>query len=92
MWRVERVSSVMSLNVLVVAQKKAADSTYSMGIDKWNPTSCSSLCVDFGTRNATAGISSRRTWMRMYASAIFNLLMKAGPRLGGAARMQSITL
>ena len=33
-WRIERVSSVRSLTVLVVAQKKAADSTYPMGIER----------------------------------------------------------
>ena len=40
-WRVVKVSSVLSLTVLVVAQKKAADSTYPMGMYRWNPTSCS---------------------------------------------------
>ena len=43
--RVERVSSVMSLNVTVVAHNKAADSTYPTVIDRWNPNSCSSLGV-----------------------------------------------
>ena len=33
-WCVERVSSVRYLTVLVVAQKKAAGSTYPMGIEK----------------------------------------------------------
>ena len=37
MWLVARVSSVLSLTVLVVAQKKAADSTHPMGIARWNP-------------------------------------------------------
>ena len=60
-WRMERVSSVLSLTVLVVAQKKTEDSKYPMGIDRWNPTICSSSGVAFGTRNATDGISSRRT-------------------------------
>ena len=92
MWLVARVSSVLSLTVLVVAQKKAADSTHPMGIARWNPTSCFSSGVDFGTRNATAGISSRRTHMRMYASARSTMLRKAGPSLGGAARMKYITL
>ena len=41
-WRMERVSSVLYLTVLVVAQKKAVDSTCSMGIYRWNPTSWSS--------------------------------------------------
>ena len=79
-WRLARVSSVLSLTVLVVAQKKAADYTYSMGIHRWNPNSCSSSGVAFGTRNATDGISSRRTHMRIYASARSNLLRKTGPR------------
>ena len=60
-WRMERVSSVLSLTVSVVAQKKAADSMYPMGIDRWNPNICSSSGVAFGTRNATDGISSRWT-------------------------------
>ena len=91
-WRVERVSIVLSLAVSVVAQKKAADSTYLIGIDRWNPTSWSSSGVAFGTRNATDGMSSRRTQMRMYASARSTLLRKVGASLGGAARMQSIIL
>ena len=91
-WRVERVSSVQSLTVLVVAQKKAADYTYLMGIERWNPTIWSSSDVDFGTRNATNGISSRQTQMRMYASARSTLLRMVGPSLGGATRMQSIIL
>ena len=33
-WRMERVSIVWSLTVLVVAQKKVADSTYPMGIER----------------------------------------------------------
>ena len=33
-WRMERVSSDRSLTVSVVAQKKAADYTYPMGIEK----------------------------------------------------------
>ena len=60
-WCMERVSSLRSLTVSVVAQKKAADSTYPMGIDRWDPTSCSSSGVAFGTRNATDGMSSSRT-------------------------------
>ena len=32
-WHVERVSSVRSLTVLVVAQKKAANYTYPMGME-----------------------------------------------------------
>ena len=91
-WRVEMVSSVLSLTVSVVAQKKAADSTYSMDIDRWNHTSWSSLGVTFGTRNSTDGMSSRRTHMRMYASTRSTLLSKVGTSLGGAARMQSIIL
>ena len=91
-WRVERVSSVFSLTVLVVAQKKAAYSTYPMGIDMWNPTSWSSSGVAFNTRNATDGMSSKQTHMRMYASARSTLLRKVGPSLGVAARMQSIIL
>ena len=91
-WCMARVSSVLSLTVSVVAQKNAADSTHPMGIDRWNPTSCSSSGVAFGTRNATNGISPRRTQMRMYASARSTLSRKAGANLGGAARMQSITL
>ena len=91
-WRVARVSTVLFLTVLVIAQKKAADSTYPMGIDMWNPTSCSSSGVAFGTRNATDGIFFRQTQMRMYASASSTLLRKAGPSLGAAARMQYITL
>ena len=91
-WRVERVSSVLSLTVLVVAQKKAADSTYPMGIDRWNPTSWYSSGVAFGKRNATYGISLRRTHMCMYAYARYTLLSKVRPRLGGAARMQPIIL
>ena len=88
----ERVSSVLSLTASVVAQKKAADSTYPTGIDRWNPNSRSSSGVAFGTRNATDGISSKRTHMRMYASARSTLLRKVGPSLGGAASMQSIIL
>ena len=38
-WRVYRESSMRSLTFSVVAQKKAADYTYSMGIDRWKPTS-----------------------------------------------------
>ena len=91
-WRVDRVSSARSLTVSAVAQKKAADSTYPMGIKRWNPISWSSSGVDFGTINATDGISSRRTQMRMYSSARYTLLRKVGPSLGGAARMQYITL
>ena len=67
--RVERVSIGLSLTVLVVAQKKAADSTYPMGIDRWKPTSWSLSGVAFGTSNATDGISLRRTHTRIYASA-----------------------
>ena len=33
-WRVERVSSVRSLIFSVVAQKKAVDSTYPIGIER----------------------------------------------------------
>ena len=91
-WRMERVLSVRSLTVLVVAQKKAADSTYPMGIERWNPRSFSSSGVAFGTRNYTDGMSSRRIQICMYASARSTLLMKMGPSLGGAARMQLITL
>ena len=91
-WGMERVSSVLSFTISVVAQKKAADSTYTMGIDRWNPASCYSLCVAFGTTHATNGISSRRNQMRMYASARSTLLRKAGPSLGGVARMQLVTL
>ena len=75
------------MTVSLVAQKKVADSTYPMGIERWNPTSWSSSGVAFGTRNATAGISSRRTQMRMYASDSYTLLRKVGPSLGGATRM-----
>ena len=92
LWRMERVSSVRSLTVSVVAQKKAADYIYPMGVERWNPTSSSSSGVAFGTRNATDGMSSRQTQMRMYASDRSILLRKVGPRLRGAARMQSITL
>ena len=92
MWRMERVSSARSLTVLVVAQKKAADSTYPMGIERWNPTSCSSSGVDFGTRNATDGMSSSRTQMRIYASARSIFLKNVGTCLGGAVMIQSITL
>ena len=91
-WHVDRVSSARSLTVSEVSQKKAADSTYPMGIEKWNPISWSSSGVAFGTINATDGISSRRTQMRMYSSARSTLLRKVGPSLGGAARMQYITL
>ena len=91
-WRVARVSSVLYLTFLVVAHKKAADSTYLMGIDMCNPASCSSSVVAFGTRNSTDGMSSRRTQIRMYASLRSTLLSKAGPSLGGAARMHSIIL
>ena len=90
-WRMVRVSSVLSLTVSVVVQKKAAGSTYPMVIDRWNPTSCSSSGVAFGTRNAANGISLRHTQMRIYASAMSTLLRKAGLSLGGVARMQSIT-
>ena len=38
-WRIVRVSSARSFTVLVVAQKKAADSTYPMVIERWNLTS-----------------------------------------------------
>ena len=81
-----------SLTVSVVAQKKAADSTYPMGIDRWNATSWYSSGVAFGTRNATDGMSSRQTHMRMYASARSTLLRKVGPSLGGAASIHSIIL
>ena len=91
-WHMERVSSVLSLTVSVVAQKKAADYTYPIGIDRWNPTIWSSSGVAFGTRNATNGMSSRRTHMRMYASDRSPLLRKVGPSLGGADRMQYIIL
>ena len=64
-WRVERVSRARSLTVLVVAQKKAADYTYPMGIERWYPTSWSSSGVALGTRNATDGMSSSRTQMRI---------------------------
>ena len=60
-----RVSSVRSLTVSVVAQKKAADSTYPMGIERWNTTSSYYSGVAFGTKNATEGISSRWTQMRI---------------------------
>ena len=91
-WRVERASIVLYLIVSVVAQNNAADSTYPMGIYRWNPTSCSSSGVAFGTRNDTDGISSRWTQMRMYSSSRSTLLRKAEPSLGGAARMQYIIL
>ena len=58
-----------------------------MGIERWNPTNWSSSGVAFGTRNATDGMSLRRTQMRMYVSAISNLLRKVGTSFGGAARM-----
>ena len=61
LWRMERVSSVRYLTVSVVAQNKAADSTYLMVIERWNPTSWSYSGVAFGTRNDTDGMSSRRT-------------------------------
>ena len=48
--------------------------------------------MDFGTSNATDGMSSRQTQMRMHASARSNLLGKVGPSLGGVSRIQSITL
>ena len=91
-WCVERVSCVLYLNISVVAQKKAADSTYPMGIYRWNPTSWSSSGVAFGTRNDTDGMSSMQTHMCMYAYNRSTLLSKVGPSLGGAARMQSIIL
>ena len=92
MWRVERVSSVLSLTISVVVQKKAADSMYPKGIDRWNPTSWSLSGVAYGARNATDGMSLRRTHMRIYASDRSNLLSKVGPSLGGASRMQYIIL
>ena len=64
-WRVESVSRAQSLTVSVAAQKKAADSTYPMGMERWNPTSWSSSGVAFGTRNATDGIYSSCTQMRI---------------------------
>ena len=87
-WRMDWVSSDQCLTVLVVEQKKAEYSTYSMGIERRNPTSCSSLGVAFGTRNATDGMSSRRTQMRMYALARKTLLREVGPILGVAVRMR----
>ena len=92
MWRVERVLSVWSLTVSVVAQKKVADSTYPMGIERWNPTSWSSSGVALGTRNATEWISSSRTQMRISAFARSTLFRNVGPSFGGAFRMQSMTL
>ena len=91
-WRVERVSSVYSLTILVVVQKKVADYTYRMGIERRNLTSWSSSGVYFGTRNATDGISSRRTQMRMYVYTRSTFLSKVGPSFGGAARTQTIIL
>ena len=38
-WRVESVSRARSLMVSVVAQKKAADYTYPMVMERWNPLS-----------------------------------------------------
>ena len=64
-WRVERVSRARYLTVSVVAQKKAADSTYPMGIERWNPTIWSSSGVALGTRNATEGMSFSLTQMRI---------------------------
>ena len=64
-WRVDRVSSAQSLTVSVVAQKKAADSTYPLGIDRLNPTIYSSSGVALGTRNDTEGMSSSLTQMRI---------------------------
>ena len=63
--RVERVSSAQYLKLLVVAQKKATDSTYSMGIEIWDLRSWSSSGLAFGAKNATEGVSSRRTQMHM---------------------------
>ena len=45
-------SRAQYLTVSMMDQKKATDSKYSMGIDKWNPTSCYSSSVALGTRNA----------------------------------------
>ena len=59
------VSSAQSLTVLVVAQKNKDDSTYPMGIEKWNQTSFPSSGVAYGTKKATEGVSSRRTHMCM---------------------------
>ena len=61
----ERDSSMRSLTVSVVVQKKAADSTYPIGIDRWKPISWSSSYVAFGTSKATDGMSYRQTQMRM---------------------------
>ena len=46
--------------------------------------------MDFVTRNAIDGISSRRTQLLMYTSARSTLLSKVGPISGGTARIQSI--
>ena len=60
-----RVSNARYLTISLVEQKKAADSTHPMGIDKKNPTSCSYSGVAFGTINTPEGILSRRTQMLM---------------------------
>ena len=53
------------LTVSVVVQNKEENYTYPMGIDRWNNTSCSPSGVALFTRNATDGMYSRRTQLRM---------------------------
>ena len=83
---------MQSMTDLVVAQKKVADSTYPLDIERWDLTSWSSSGVAFGTRNTIDGMALRRTQMRMYASERSTLLRKVGPISGGATKMHPITM
>ena len=85
-----RVSGARYLTVSMVDQNKKADSTYPMGIDNYNLTSSSSSGIALGTRNATEGMSYRRTHMCMQALDRSTMLRKLGPSFRGAARIKSM--
>ena len=55
-------------------QNKSADSTYPMGMERWNPNICGSSYIPLGNRKATDGVYVRRNQTRMYASNISALI------------------
>ena len=77
----------LSLILLVATQNKGADSTYHMGIKRWNNTSCGSLPISLCTRNYTEGISDIQNHTHMYAYSRWNFLRKFGPILESASNI-----
>ena len=55
------VFSTLSFTASIEVQNKAAGSTYSMGMKRWNPTRLSSVYDDIDTIKATEEMSYMRT-------------------------------